>query len=250
MQKEVENVKTGLTEKIGEEIIGKPAGTYHVVFSKEADPLPLHEETPVIITGIIDTPARWLEARKTLIAGLGAHVIVDREYMIIKLITEERGHFKNIIQGGLELHPAYIRFGINSNEYRTTFQMADLIKMNRSFFEQKSDAMSLVTLLKNFKAKVDQEIEKKNENNGNYKFLREQAVTHNLPSSFKMKLPIFKGQDAITIEVELYIEPEEFKCTLISPEANDEAESVKNTAINDVLKRINAAHPEIVIIEK
>lgn len=217
---------------------------------REDSALIIHKEIATSIVGILDSPSRWLSKRNEKHDPLSTHVLVDREKMTIELVTEERDHFRNSIIGRLEYHPAFIKFGINAGSYITTHEMADKIKMNRSFFESKSEAMALVSTLKGFKAKVDTEIEKKNDNRGNIKALVQQTVSSNLPESFKMVLPIFKGQGKKTIEVEVYIEADEFKCTLISPEANEEMEILRDSAINKVLEDISIIDSSIVIIEK
>jgi len=246
-----EETKAGITEQIGNYIANSIDGNLKVVFGEDAKALQLHEETAVELNGILDTPARWLEARGTaLVDGLKSYIIVDRDLLKIELITEERNHFKNKISGQLTYHPAFLKFGINSEAYITPAQMADKIKMNRAFFENKQVAMNLVTQLKDFKAEITRQLEKKNDNKGNYTDLRQQAVSSNLPESFNMILPIFKGERAQQIEVEVYVEAENLSCTLISPEANEEMESLRDTAIDEVIDRIKKAIPTIVIIEK
>lgn len=247
---EKQQVKQGLSEELGKEILNSASGTHNIVFSEGPEALPLHEETPVKLSGILDSPARWIEKRKDLIKGLSAHAIVNREKMTISLVTEERDHYKNTITGSLEYHPAFILFGINNGEYITPAQMADKIKMNRSFFENKISAMSLVSELKSFKAKIDSEVEKSNDNRGNRTDLIQQKVTSNMPESFKMVLPIFKGEKPKTFEVEVYIDASTLGCTLISPEANEEQEHLRDSAIDAVLERILAVDPTIVVIEK
>jgi hypothetical protein len=217
---------------------------------REDDPLKVYEEIPTKISGILNSPLMWLQKRVGKHDILSSHIIVDRDRMSIELITEERDHFRNSIVGKLEYHPAFIKFGINSGNYITTHEMADKIKMNRSFFESKSDAMVLVSTLKNFKAKIDSEIERNNDNRGNVKAFVQQTVSSNLPNSFNMVMPIFKGEKPMKIEVEVYIEADDLKCTLISPEANEEMERLRDHAINTVLSGIEAICPEIVVIEK
>lgn len=239
-----------IVDKAIKGIVEKRQGIETTLIIRTDEALKVHEETAVDLAGILDTPARWLEKRQTKHDSLSAHIIVDREKMSIQLITEERDYFKNKVKGSLEFHPIFLKFGINSDKYISSFEMADLIKMNRYYFESKSDAMQLVSTLKNFKAKVDSDIEKANDNKGNVKAILQQTVTSNMPDSFKMKLPIFKGQKAITIEVEVYIRADDFACTLISPEANEETETLRDIAINEQIDNIKKLTPEIVIIEK
>ena len=248
MNHENDAVKPTALKQIIENIVSEAPST-HTIIIREDDNLPVYQEVSTKISGILDSPARWLEKRKVNHHALSAHVIVDREKMTISLTTEERNHFNNSIKGSLEFHPAFLKFGINDGQYISPAKMADKIKMNRSFFANKSEAMALVSTLKNFKAKIDSEIEKSNDNRGNRVELLQQKVTSNMPDSFKMILPLFKGEKAKEFEVEVYINASDLECTLISPEANEEMEHLRDFAINEVIARIAAVDSEIVIIE-
>lgn len=87
-------------------------------------------------------------------------------------------------------------------------------------------------------------------NRGNKRALVDQAVESNLPAGFNMVLPIFKGQSKETLEVEVYIRASDLTCTLISPQANEITEILRNDAIDKVLKDIEEIAGGIVIIEK
>lgn len=244
----MDNIKDTAVNKVIENISDELNGSVRTIVIREDEALVIHEEKAIKISGTIYSPVRWLEKR--LPEPLSAHVLVDRDAMSVQLITEERNHFSNSITGRLEFHPAFKKFGINAGSYITPAAMADKIKMNRSFFESKSEAMALVSILKNFKAKIDADIERSDDNKGNRKVLVQQMVSSNIPDSFKMVLPIFKGQKPKTIEVEVYIEAEEFTCTLISPEANEEMEHLRDTAIDEVISKISELNSGIVIIEQ
>lgn len=233
-----EMLANGLPQNCGEVII------------REGNAVKLHEPVKVDIEGTIDAPARWLETRHDCLKEKTCHVVVDREQMSIALRCNENNHYGSQITGRLELSQEYKRFGINSGEYTSNFELAELIKMNRTYFENRSTAMKLVTELQNFKAKVDKEIEQSDNNRGDRRILVNQAVQHNLPEAFTLVLPIFKGVPAQTILVEVYVNPGDLSCTLVSPEANDIIATSRDNLINDVIRRIREATPDIVIIEK
>lgn len=88
------------------------------------------------------------------------------------------------------------------------------------------------------------------ENTADKRILVDQTVKTNVPERFNLQMPIFKGSDRMTFEVEIYFNPSDITCSLVSPEANDEVERVKNGIIDNVLNRIKAAYEDIVIIEK
>ena len=217
---------------------------------REGNALELHEPNIIRIAGIIDTPARWLEKRVNTLVQLSCHVLVDREDLKLTLVCDETNHYSTVLSGSMELSEQFRKFGVNNGKYITNFDMAQLFKMNRTCFENQSIAMKLVTELQNFKAKVDQEIEKSDNNRGDTRMLRSQIVTSNLPERFNLYMPIFKGTDKTSFEVEVYINPNDLSCTLISPESNDIIEELRDESIDKVLDRITAVCPDIVIIEQ
>ncbi len=219
------------------------------VIIRKGEALPLKEPTPVRISGQIDSPARWLKKRVDTLNQKDANVTVDRENFCIQLTIDENNAYKDIITGKLELSEEMNKLGINSGEYIGSFDMAELIKKNRSYFESTTAAMQLVSELRNFKAKVDKEIEASDDKRGNTRFLRNQIVESNLPQSFKVEIPIFKGQPKKTIEVEVEINPDNLSCTLVSPEANDTVIKERDDIMDKTLAQIEETAPDVVIVE-
>lgn len=248
---ETGTTKTEIKKELGEQIVkGNITGPIEVIFGEHAQPLPFHEETPVKLGGILENVAEWAEQRAAAIDPKGSYLMVDRDKMKIEFITDERNHFKNELTGGLSFHPIYLLFDINGCNFITAQQLGDKIKMNRFYFENKTEAMTLNTTLRNFVAKVDKEVEQKSSSNGDRRQLRAQTVQTNLPPSFHLVIPIFKGQKALKLQVEIEINPDDLTCRLVSPEAAEEAENVKNTAIDAVINRVQAVLPGIAVLEK
>lgn len=247
-----EEVKKEVKKEIAEAMVNNiPAGVGEIVI-REGKAMEIHEPVKVGISGTLDAPARWLETRMRLgLVNQGAnHVLVDREHLTITLQCNENNHYGSKIVGSLIISPELRRFGINEGEYITNFEMAELFKKNRSFFETQSVAMKMVTELQNFRAKVDKEIEKSDNNRGDKRLLINQVVHSNLPEAFNLFLPIFKGTPKQTINVEVYINPADLSCTLTSAEVNDLLEEMRDREMDAVIDRIHAACPDIVIIEK
>ena len=240
-------------EVIKEEIIKQCAnntqGGVREIIIREGHALPAKEPERVNIGGTIEAPARWAENRKSIIPQLGSHMTVDRQNMRIELVEDERSPYSNILVGTMTLSDKFKEFGINSGKYITNFEMANLFKMNRSFFETKAICMELVSKLKNLKASINKQIEASNNDRGNRRELVDQVVQHNIPESFKLTLPIFNGTDPQEIEVEINVDADDLSCTLISPHAKDLIEQMRNEKIDDVIKRVKAACPDIVVIE-
>lgn len=246
MEKIKEEIKKQIAEMLAN---GLPQGCGEIII-REGKAVEVHEPVKVKIEGNIDAPARWLETRFDCLKEKTCNVIVNRENMTITLRCNENSHYGTVIMGGLELSPEIRKFRINEGNYITNFEMAELFKMNRSHFENKQEAMKLVSELQNFKAKVDKELENSNNNRGDRRMLVSQAVEHNLPEAFNLIIPIFKGTPKQTIEVEVYVNPSDFACTLVSPEANDLIEEMRDTEMDAVIERIKKRCPDIVIIEQ
>lgn len=212
------------------------------------------EPVQIDISGNIDSPLRWL---KNKLRGEGfenirvidAHVRVNRENRVICLIIDEKSQTKDTIAGRLEFHPDFEKWNINTGEQMTAHDLAEFIKMNRSAFKDKTTAMKLVTDLRKFTAKVNKELEAFKDDRANYAMKKSQVVETNLPESFMLILPIFKGQSKESIVVEISISPDSLACTLVSPEVNDYINEFKDKIIDEQIQGIKEVAPDLVIIE-
>jgi hypothetical protein len=221
------------------------------VIIRTGQALPAKEPRVVTLTGVLESPLEYLKKRIGLIDRSLCIVCVDREQMTISLRIGEHNYYMDTVTGKMELHPDFVKFGINSGKYRTPVEMAEFFKMNRVMFENRQEAMNLVQLLRTFKAKVDKQVEADfNPNKGDKRVLIAQAVESNIPTSFNVCVSIFKGSPKQTIEVETYFNPDDLTCTLVSPQANEEMSYIKDEEIDRVLMGIREIAPEIVVVEQ
>jgi hypothetical protein len=151
--------------------------------------------------------------------------------------------------GQLRFSKIFEEFGINTGLSRTTHELADFIKMNRSYFETKDKAMHLVKVLKSFKAKVNKDVESSDDNRGNKKILMDQAVDSNIPDAFKVNIPVFEYYGKELIEIEIYIDSTDLSCQLISPEARDYVNDVSDNLIDAEKAVIKESFPDLRVIE-
>jgi hypothetical protein len=169
----------------------------------------------------------------------------DRKASVIEKLSGDTDVNSIITQ----LSDEYLRFGINEGKYITGLELSDLIRMNRSCFESKQKAMELVTIMRNFKAKVTTQIEASDDKKGNRTALVRQVVEGNQPPSFELFIPIFKGQPKQTFTVEIDIDPDTLQATLVSPDAQDIIAETSDQLIDEVLAGMERICPEIPIIE-
>lgn len=224
-----------------------------VVLREGKAPVALDPKEPerVVINGTIDAPIRWLEKRVELINQKATNIIVNRDKMRIALTIDETSYYQTEINGILQASKEMQEFGINVEKKWEPIKLSKFIKMHRAFFTDKSQNMMLVSTLKNFKAKVNQDIERSKEGNGSKVDNYSQVVDSNLPKSFKLNIPLFKGFACEEIEVEIYadVDGRDVSLSLVSAGANEAIEEYKNKVIDVQLDAIRQIAPDIVIVE-
>lgn len=230
-----------------------PINGEQVIIIREGEAQPIHDPVKLNISGNIDTVHRFIEKRVALINQKQCHIKVSRskKNASLHLVINETDHFSGSVTGTLSLDENFIEFGINTGKKYTLRDLSDFIKMHRFCFDDKDQAMKLVADLRNFKAKVNKDMEKVQDNRGNNKILFDQVVDSNVPESFILNMPIFKGDVPRKFKVEINIIPRDadMDCMLESPEANDIVADEMEKIITFQLDNINKLAPNIVQIE-
>lgn len=218
---------------------------------REGKALELKEPIPANISGILDAPRKWIEKRKDCFPHNAANIIVDRDQMKIQLITDENDPYRDKISGSIQLDTEFKKWGINNDQVQYhSHELALKVKMNRSQFSSIEKASELVTIFQNLKAKVQREIDQSDNQRGNVKKNYSQIVSDmSIPESFSINIPLFKGDIKRNILVEIVIDPETLKCSLISPDATYLLDTIRDKMIGDEIKQISELAPDIVIIE-
>lgn len=231
-------------------------GMNEIIIREGAAPKVLDPKAPVKmnINGTIGAPVEFL--KKRINAGQfeqkNCHIIVDREKITIELVVNESDEYtRGTIKGTLQFHPKFIEFGINTGKVWSPFDFSMFCKMNRSFFADKNVNMTLVSACKNFTATVNNAIERSIKENGDRTDNFAQVVNSNLPESFTLSIPVFKGGDKENLEVETFakIDGRNVAFVLMSPGAEETLETLRDTAIDKELEAIKEIAPEIAIIE-
>lgn len=206
-----------------------------------------HAPSPLIVEGTIDAPYRFLKSRIDVIEIKESHLLVSDNRITLCINEKSIAGFTEIT-GRLVVNPDFLSFGINEDKKRDTFELADFIKMNRHFFNDRSTAMKLVNDLKNFKAEISKQVEKSNNDRGNTRFLKDQVVESNIPEIFSLNMPIFKGDAPVLFEVEVMIDPQSFECRLISPYVRELIAEEGGARIDYVVTQIETLVPELAIM--
>lgn len=180
------------------------------------------------------------------------HILVNRDKVEITLITNETdGYRRGEIVGRLEYNSKFLAFRINTGQSWTPTELGLFAKMNRTFFTDRTSNMELVSKLMNFTATVNNSIDRAVAENGSRSDCFTQVVNSNLPESFLLQIPIFKGMSAETIEVETFaqVNGREVSFVLMSPGAQATLEDLRDKVIDNELDKIRDIAPDIAIIE-
>lgn len=223
---------------------------------KETNELPIKPPVRVNLSGTIDAPREYLQKRRDQPEQVNekrCHILIDRDKISIELITNEDDAYNSgRIFGKLEFNSKFIEFGINTGKAWTPTELGLFFKMNRAFFTSKEDNMKLVTDLMNFTATVNNSIERQAKESGDRTDKFVQTVNSNLPKSFNLVIPIFKGSKPEIIEIETFaqIDGRDVSFTLLSPGAQAVMEEIRDSVIDEQITAIRALCPGIAIIEK
>lgn len=218
--------------------------------------LPVLEPEKVNISGTITSIFSFLEKRwgcKGQINHEHTHIIVDRDNLSMTLVANETdARNKMVIVGKLQLSRQFMEFHINDGYAWEPLVLSQFIKMNRAYFSNRDENMKLVSVFKNFKAKVNTDYERDRKENGSFTDNYSQIVDSNMPDRFSVVLPIFKGTAAKTIEIETYatIDGHDVTVQLVSPGAQEVVDQTLDTIIDEQIAAIREIAPEIPFIEK
>lgn len=248
-----------VTKKVAKELAAeliKEEGNEKTLVIRHDDPkqeLKLRERLLFAATGNIDTVSRYLAKRAHLIDHFQTTVLIDRKEMTIGIHSNETDHWGDKLTGKLQIHPDFIRFGINTGTPVQTQKLGDFFKMNRAFFVDREENLRLVTVLKTFEGSVDQKIKDIQKDNGNAHVSREQIVTSTIPPSFRLKMGLFKGLEIKEFEVNTVLSVNstgQVVVALESPEAQEIIDTYKNEVIDIEIGKIEGFAPNLLIIEQ
>lgn len=218
--------------------------------------LPVLEPEKVNITGTIGSILSFLEKRWGCDGQINhehTHIIMDRDNFSMTLVANETdARNKMIVSDKLQLSRQFAAFHINDGYAWEPIQLSQFIKMNRAYFSNRDENMKLVSVFKNFKAKVNTDYERDRKENGSYTDNYSQIVDSNMPNRFSVVLPVFKGTEAQSIEVETYatIDGHDVTVQLMSPGAQEVVDRTLDTIIDGQIAAIREVAPEIPFIEK
>lgn len=218
---------------------------------RKGDAVPVHTGADVKIGSVTIFAIMEFLTKKDINEAMILDSILQYSYDKLKmqLVYGATLRHQYTINAQIILNPDLEAFEINKGKKYSTFQLADFIKMNRHLFESKSVAMELVSTLKNIKASVNRAIEANKDDRGNKRALIDQVVQSNIPESFNIELPIFKGQPKVVVPVEVVLD-EDLECMLVSPDLKQIIAEESERLIGGEVEKIRELHPQLRIYQE
>ena len=225
--------------------------TQITILEGQAPPQPeIYNPTSVEISGAIDSPLRFITERKDEIDFKKSYVIAKKGAKIITLIINEQSVVdKYTIDGVFNVSTKFQSLRINEEHASyTPEKLAHTLKLLRSIFTERADHAKIVSTLKNIKAKINRKIENADDSKGNVTRNFTQEVESNMPDGFKLKMPLFEGEEPKEFEVNVVLEADggsSIKCLLESVEAAELMDEIVEERFNAQIEELQKSLLEI-----
>jgi len=217
----------------------------------QGNAIPHYDPVKLDLSGILNTITEFITIRVGEIDWLKCNMCVDRSGKIITLTINESDHFFGTVKGVLEMHPDYLKFDINRGKWWPQRDFGEFVKMNRALFADRQAAMSLVNELMNLDLKTEKELKKSDNNRGDFeRVIKQKVIKSNIPEQLTLNVPLFKGSPRQSIIVEIYVNPDNFSVQLVSPEAAEKVQEVRDKVFDEVIGKVREMVPTLLIYEK
>lgn len=212
--------------------------------------LPEREPQKVAVDGAITAPRLWIDKRKEAISPEKSYLAVSKESAKIQLVVDERSYYADVINGQMLMNPEINKLGINDEQrVYSNLELAKVFKMNRALFAGKAENLKVVSELQNVKAKVEREREVSDDNRGSMRAtLAQKVIKSNIPEYVTLEMPIFKGMGKVKFKVEIYVDPQTFDCSLISPDLEELREQEIEEHIEKEVDAIKILMPDLPVL--
>lgn len=197
--------------------------------------------------GQIGTVREFLTKKK----GLNLNectLFVNEDEKRIWVVVEERNEWAGTISGSFKVSVPITELGINTGKKHDSFQLSLYFRMNRKLFVHNENCLTFISLLQNFQAKVEKEVNDQKDVKGNYNILRQQAVRSNMPETINLRLQPLKGFEFRDYPVEVIVDPTDLRIQLDCPKLKEESEEIVKAAIENEIRAISDLFPDLAVI--
>lgn len=177
------------------------------IIVREGNAPNVYDPEKLTLSGIISAPGDFAAARKSTFDALKTNVVADYTAKKITLTANEDSKFQTTITGALEDFPELADMNINKKKTYGQRELLDLIKFKGAYFKDSAKHTELMTALKKFEAKVNQEFENANDFKGAQATRKVVDIKTNLGGlEFILNIPMFTGGQNITFKVDICVD--------------------------------------------
>lgn len=181
---------------------------------REGKALELKPPIKIEISGDIKTVSSFIDKRKAASDDAGlqyiiperALVTVDKSALSITLQLDPENCYGTEVTAKLSFTPELEQFCINKNRLFNREELIKLIRFNKIWFPDAEAHDKLLKAYQAFTATVNANIGKTSDTRGNVENAYKKTVETNVPDSFVLNIPIFKGMDKRRFRVEIAID--------------------------------------------
>lgn len=191
----------------------KVDGSTSEIIFREGDALPPIAPKKIVIAGDIKTISSFITKRVSPFDGdnMGlqsinpdrALVTVDKEKLTIFLQLDPENEYGTEVIAKLAFTPELEQFFINKNKLFNREELIKLIRFNKIWFPDAEAHDKLLKAYQAFTATVNANIGKTSDTRGNVDNTYKKTVETNVPDSFVLNIPIFKGMEKRRFRVEI-----------------------------------------------
>ncbi len=255
------------TEKIVVNAPDLPEGGNALHITQAEIPMPIIvQRSKYEYSGNIHAPFEYYDGKLTLcidekrIEDFNGNPQYDKFDMVVEVNLEalkisfiENNHHAietARVNGTINFPKELTQLGINTGKKYTGKELADTLQMNRLMFISKEENFRIVTALRNFKAKIDIDLENQDDLKGNKLQHYAQKIRQEYDLNFKLKWPVILGEEPVTFDVEINFDLRDkaVEFTLFSVEMKElQDEAAGELIAAEVLKFKNAS---VTVVQK
>ncbi len=186
---------------------------------KILDPIEPIQPQSINIKGRVGTIAEFLSKRAHQFKSDACNIIVDMNENIMTFTGNERyedNKEDTLVSSKIIETKHYKKLDINNDREFAPLELATYLRKRKNMFMNPEQFNNIFTALSSFKAVIDKEVETVDKKDGNAVNSVRQKVIHNIPKIFELNVPVFEGEDPMKIEIEIDVNPNDLRCSLMS----------------------------------
>ena len=213
---------------------------------REGKALDIPPVTGYHIKGLPGTVYEFLRKRKPEQGNCFIEHKPEELYMVLTMNAEVQ-QLKSTVTSSSEFSEEFIDLGLNIKRW-TPSDLANHLRHNKNLVAPPTVFTELVALLRNYKAKIDKEVEKIEDTRANRTTKVAQVVESNLPPDIYIQVKLFRGDKHLEVfKCEVDIDPGTLEAILVWPDMKQVIDEKVTKLFNDEIASITAEFPGIVL---